>query len=602
MLDDKPTQDDQQSKLAPDSATVTRNLEGAIQRLGPGEPLVLNEGFLVNDGGILILSQYVDVGTEKLRHRPEVLVKFIESKYGLEHASDIQLSAPLWFRKYGETLIQDDQEGRARRETETESPARSFEEYSREQERALSFLGQEGVKIRNTESPTVHRNAQSMTHGSSSWIYCTSIAGPHGEQIAQRPKLPHRYDHETVIRQPGKFALALGDMYADQEGPQPKQGHFTHAGGVRSLHSSQFVLHGPVWYTDDVFGFLKSQQSELLRTIYPLFVKHSEYRDQREYRFVLRCENPLEAETLHLRISGAMRDALAPPQSVSRVTFEPLEGSHDDAASLKVSPPSSTHKTMTQTRKKSRRQRRALSIGGKVAQEEIITSEQTIMLTTRLPAESVGPDGSSSEDPTPGEVEVIETETRERLIEGSTTDRTTGWSTRVFTIADTSDASKLFTLEERDHAEELLEAAGRPFVAPSALSQQATEVFKDLARQASNVNPEVEVQIMSACWNSIWAILNLQENFGDIVASAGIVHDEFVAITLAESADTRAEGKILVGPRGTFAYMLTRGDEQLPGHGGAASRLFFFPDEKARAAFEEFGWHPLEEDHPTIEE
>ena len=80
------------------------------------------------------------------------------------------------------------------------------------------------------------------------------------------------------------------------------------------------------------------------------------------------------------------------------------------------------------------------------------------------------------------------------------------------------------------------------------------------------------------------------------------MHDEFVAITLTESADTRAEGKILVGPRGTFAYMLTRGDEQLPGHGGAASRLFFFPDEKARAAFEEFGWHPLEEDHPTIEE
>ena len=155
-LDDNPAQGDQKPELDSESATVTRNLDGAIERLAPGEPLILNDGMVVNDGGILIMSQYVDVGTEKLRHRPEVLVKFIESKYGLEHAGDIQLSAPPRFRDYGETFIEDHQEGRARRESKTEDPPRSFEEHTREQERALSFLGETGVTLSQEGNPTVH--------------------------------------------------------------------------------------------------------------------------------------------------------------------------------------------------------------------------------------------------------------------------------------------------------------------------------------------------------------------------------------------------------------------------------------------------------------
>ena len=72
------------------------------------------------------MSQYVDIGLEKMRHRPATLVKSIEAKYGLEHAPDIQLSVPSRFREYGETFIHDDQEGRARRETKTESTPRSL--------------------------------------------------------------------------------------------------------------------------------------------------------------------------------------------------------------------------------------------------------------------------------------------------------------------------------------------------------------------------------------------------------------------------------------------------------------------------------------------
>ena len=598
-LDDNPTPSGERSKPDIELSDAAGDLAVAIDLLEPGKPLVLTDGFLATDSGHLILSQYVDIGVEKLCHRPAFLVKYIEARYAIEHAPDIQLSAPSRFREYGETFIHDDQEGRAQRKTKTESPARSHEDQDRELEKALCLLGQEGVTIRNTGTTSSHTDTDSMTFGRHSWIYCASMAETRDERSAQLANLPDRYDHESVIRQPGKFALALGAMLTDQRGPQGKRGHLTHAGGLRSFHNSQFVLHGPVWYTDDVLAFLRSRESEPIYNMYPIFVKHSKYRDQREYRFVLHCDTPVEDETLHLYISGAMRDALAPPRTAGPVAFQRLGKSDADSSSPKVVGPTPTHQTMTQTRKTSSRGCRTWSVGGKVAEEEIITSEQTIVLRTEVPTDGLEHARGGPEAPAPGVGEFTETETRERRIGGAATDKMTKWHTRAFSIADTSGADKLFTLEDRDHAAELLEAVGRPFVAFSTLPQEAAEALKTLADQASQIEPEVEVQAMSACWNGIWAICNLYECFGDVVASVGIEQNEFVAITLKQSAHTGAEGKILVGPRGTFAYMLTRGDEQRPGHGGTKNRLFFFPDEEARAAFEEFGWTPLEEQDPA---
>ena len=601
-LTDETTPSDDQSTSQVTLSDATRDLADAIDLLEPGKPLVLTEGLLLTDNGNLIMSQYVDIGVDKLRYRPSMLLKSIDAKYGLEHAPDIQLSAPSRFREYGETLIQDDQEGRALRETKTETPPRSYEDQNREQERALSLLGQERVTLNTADTPSVHTDTESMTFGGGSWIYCTSIPPAQAEWGARRAELGGSYNHDSLIRQPGKFALALGEMFADQRGPQGKQGHFTHAGGIRSFHNSQLVMHGPVWYTDDVLRFLASRQSEPLYNMYPLFVKHSKYRILREYRFVLHCQTPVEAETLRLHITGALRDTLAPPRAAGHMTFQRLQHPDADSASQKVEGPTPTHKTKTQTRRKSERQRRTLSIGGEVAQEEIIDSEQTIVLTTKLPPDGVEHDGSLTEASTRGEGKFTETENRERRIGGMTTDTMTRWRTRIISIADASGADQLFSLEDRDHAAELLEAVGRPFEAFSTLPQQATEALRSLAHQAGHVEPDVELQTMSACWNSIWAICNLYECFGDVVASVCIEHNEFVAITLKQSSLTGAEGKILVGPRGTFAYMLTRGDEQLPGHGGTENRLLFFPDEEARAAFEEFGWAPLEDEPSSMQQ
>ena len=116
------TQPDSEAELV----ETAGNLADAVELLQLGRPLVLIDGMIIDDSGCLIMSQYVDIGVDKLQHRPSVLVKAIEAKYGLEHAPNIQVSAPSRFRKYGETFIHDDQEGRARRETKTGSPPKSY--------------------------------------------------------------------------------------------------------------------------------------------------------------------------------------------------------------------------------------------------------------------------------------------------------------------------------------------------------------------------------------------------------------------------------------------------------------------------------------------
>ena len=168
------------------------------------------------------------------------------------------------------------------------------------------------------------------------------------------------------------------------------------------------------------------------------------------------------------------------------------------------------------------RTRRALSIKGEVVREEIITSEQTIVLTTELPADGLELAESGLEVRTPKEGEITESETRERRIAGGVTDKETSWRTRTFTIADLSDAERLFTMEEQDNAAEILKAVRRPFENFSTLPKQASEALKALAYQTAFVEPDLKVQTMSACWNAIWAICNLYECYGDIVGPVSI--------------------------------------------------------------------------------
>ena len=58
----------------------------------------------------------------------------------------------------------------------------------------------------------------------------------------------------SEIGQPAKFAEALARMVTEQIGPLGKEAWSTGtsdgAAGVRTKHKSQWVIHGPVVYTD----------------------------------------------------------------------------------------------------------------------------------------------------------------------------------------------------------------------------------------------------------------------------------------------------------------------------------------------------------------
>ena len=556
------------------------DLGPAIDRLDPGGPLVLNDGILITDGGHLVMTHYVDIGLTKSPQRPLALVKAIDSRYGLEHAARMRLSTPPRFRDFGETLIQDDQEGRAVRQEKTREAPRDTSGITREQERALQALGVNNVTIDHSEDGTVHTQSEALSFGSSSWIYCTSVLPLPDQRDAWRRSLPATYDHESVIRQPIKLAQALGAMFVDQVGPQAKGGHFTHHNSIKSLHESQMVMHGPVWYTVDVYGFLKQFESHRLYGMFRLFVKDRTYQAQQEYRFVLHCETSVEAHTLDLRVSGMLRDSLAPPIRSSAVDFE-TDG--EESGRLTVSEGKPGLMTTRKTKQSSNRKRWTRTINGIVAEKGTTVTEQLVELTIAAPAD--GPATSNT-------VRIEEQESHEQEIEGIATESVTSARTRIYRIDDVNALDEFFTLEERDQTEELLAAAARPLADFRALPTEVSAALTKLAQQAPSLRAQNDVMAMSACRNSIWAICNLYEAYGDIVKSVAIERDEFVAIELKPPPDTSAEGTLLVGPHGTYAYLLSSEGKRTPGHGGDQTRTFVFPDEQTQLDFEAFGWVP----------
>ena len=556
----------------------------------PKKPLVLQDGFVVTDGGHMIMVQYVDIGLAKLAKRPQSLVKLIEEQYGLDYSPTLRLSAPHRYRESGETFIQDDQEGRARHRVTTKNVSKATLLRSREQQRALVALGQQNVTISRSPETTTQTSTESKTFGKDALIYCTSIPPSRERRDDWRRHFPAKYDHESIIRQPSKFAQALGAMLVDQVGPQGQSGTFSHGNSIKSIHDSQLIIHGPVWYTEDVLSFLKAHESDPLFLMYPLFVKDTRYKAQQEYRFVVQCENPVTEQHLDLVISGMMRDSLAPRGAVGPVQFETAVELRKPASS----PTTKTTRTETQTRTRRRVEnlRRTLRADQSLMQEEVVNREEVVTVTTQSTVDA-NADAADKEGSTPPIVaKVSETETRELRVDGETVESSKFVRTKVGYFEGDEGADDFFDVDEREQAKDVLGAAAQPFNDFGGLPPVVSGTLVNLLEQAHDLAPETEVPAMSACWNGIWAICNLHRCFGDIVESVAIEQDEFVAVVLRPSEKSGTRGKLLVGPRGTYAYVLERGSDQRYGHGGDEMRLYMFPDEKTRDTFAEFGWMP----------
>ena len=558
----------------------------------PNKPLVLQDGFVVTDGGHMVMVQYVDIGLAKLEQRPQSLVKLIEAQYGLEYSSTLRLSAPHRYRESGETFIQDDQEGRAHHRVTTKTVSIATQLRSREQQRALLALGQENVTITRSPETSTRTSTESKTFGKDALIYCTSMPPSREDRDDWRRHFPAKYDHESIIRQPSKFAQALGVMLVDQAGPQGQSGTFSHSNSIKSIHDSQLIIHGPVWYTEDVLSFLKAHESDPLFLMYPLFVKDAQYKAQREYRFVVQCENPVAEQHLDLVISGMMRDSLAPRRSVGLVQYEAAVESGKKAPSPTTERATTRTETQTRTRRRVENRRRTLHADQALKQEEVVNREEIVTVTTQSTMDANDDAADKARSTASSVAKVSETETRELRVDGETVDSSRFVRTRVGYIESDEGADDFFDVDEREQATDVLSAAAQPFKGFDSLPPAVSDTLVNLLEQVHGLAPETEIPAMSACWNGIWALCNLYQCFGDIVESVAIEQDEFVAVVLKPPEESGIRGKLLVGPRGTYAYVLQRGNDQRYGYGGEETRLYMFPDERTRDTFAEFGWIP----------
>ena len=93
----------------------------------------VNEGFVLNDAGHLIQTNFIDLRKPEDRSSVRSLVRGSEREYALEDGQTIMLSKPARFQKYGEELIKDAQEGLAKEETVTTTVGTAAEALRRQQ-------------------------------------------------------------------------------------------------------------------------------------------------------------------------------------------------------------------------------------------------------------------------------------------------------------------------------------------------------------------------------------------------------------------------------------------------------------------------------------
>ena len=525
------------------------------------------------------------------------MVKGIEAKYSLAHSSTIRISSPHRYRDLGETLLQDDQEGKAQDLKEEYEQVEQFADERHEQEHALNRLGVQNVRLGPQNSTQSNKSTKTFTFGGGSWIFCTAIQ-PTSEDECQRlhKALPSTYNDYTTIHQPRKFAQALGLMFLDQFGPNASNGKFRHNSEatkkILSLHDTLHVLHGPVLYTEDVYGLLSYHEDSALAKMYPLFVKDLQYGDQQEYRFAVVGNDNLHNQWRDIFISGMMRDALLPVQRSNNVHFErSVQKSGNDEA-ISTTPKSYT-KRENQTRTKREQRTSTLTVNGEEVQRRVQTREAVLTVTTEtVLSGDMASDLAVGEERHTGKVVQRMNDTTE--VDGIPISTSKGEDVRIGFIESIEGAGDYFSIEDKKEAEEVIERAKTLAERASDSLELRTKIIQ-LFRAALDPAKENLAEASGAAWHGFCALVNLQSHFGDVVDKICIEDQRFIAISLKRSPKSGASGKLLVGPRGTYAYLLRRGDESEHGYGGEESKLVLFPSEEEAEEFAEYGWLPLKQ-------
>ena len=278
-------------------------------------PLVLNEGFILDHDGNMVVTIHVDFRIPDERSPIGAVVKYGQAKYAIDHSGTIQLTRPPYFRKEGETLIYDQGEGRIIKQTvaRSDAPAAIQDAWIQSMGDILDEVAESlgmtvlSKNITMKQATITDTDEYSVEWGNRDfWLYCTAMEPRSDAQSSVLSEsLDPGYDHESYIPSAQTFAQMLGRAYVEQYGaPYDAEDPMEHTvGGVfvgKTFHCKILVVHGPVVYVDDPFDLCTSAfagQNSMTRMMMPIFVKHRDYSDQREYRFVIIDKSEHESDS-----------------------------------------------------------------------------------------------------------------------------------------------------------------------------------------------------------------------------------------------------------------------------------------------------------------
>ncbi len=592
------------------------------------EMVWIDEGAVLDDAGNLIMTTYIDLREEGNRTPIPALVKGCKREHALEDGKTILISKPARFREYGGELIRDVQEGLAKEETTVTVTKETAAQAARQ--RAVADIN-EAHEILNTGVRRVYRESHSswntksknLAYGNEWWVFCTAIKPEDEEWEAWRATLDEEYDHVSEIGQPAKFAQALGRMVTEQIGPQGKEASIKNTTkdmeGPQTKHKFQWVIHGPVVYTDRVYDTLTRDCDVRTGLAASIFTKSTKYAEQREYRFAVLTEGSDE-ETVMLRISGMMRDALKRTEKgLIRTAPPPAETAGDDQSKPlprmnETKAPISEWTTVTErlTEWEERRSETRTSDGQvessdserlEHVRERTITQDHELVdgdSQRRLRTDR--DDGTAEEPPVPAQ-QVPRKQDREHSDE---------------------EAVQELAMEERDWNGGRQEDNDRPVIIhggtgrtyksfeemfndPAAPDSPVKETWQEkacspeeitrtyaavetLAMKITRVRMENRQDAASACWHAMQCIRNIYARLGDIVESVWIERERFVVIRLKDSEELNATGRIVIAPSGAYAYFLLLPYRGTSSDGGVEWGTKFFPMGDEVETFETFGW------------
>lgn len=352
---------------------------------------MVSEGSFATPQGNMVQTIYVDL-TGKLSREALCLAKASEPQFDLRAADTTRLSRPGVFRKTGEVLIKDEQEGRAR--TSTRETIEGPESATTQLDRRVRAINA-GLRLSDTKLTVRSRKREQRTHTSMSaltfgtdWlIYCTSLRPAAGEEDAWRRAFPENYTTVVPIHRPTQFAQALGLGVCEHIGangkPSPMKATFHGFQTVEVQRTTQIVLHGPVLYVDNPYRCIDEADDGWAKICSMIFVKSTEYAAQKEYRFAMLSMSPDVGEVFDLPVSGMLRDCLLPVKIPLGAASGPVTMARDER---EPGEQRETHRGYTYRRRRVRRESGNWSDGepgDERAREEII--EETVTSPDEIP-------------------------------------------------------------------------------------------------------------------------------------------------------------------------------------------------------------------------